>query len=75
MCVPDGDLAYADDWLKEEIAGFLPNTTIEQGAAVYEAILNAFYNEMAGNVTMDRPYMVGPGDSNSLSANHDLFFN
>lgn len=29
---------------------------------MYEAILNAFYNEMAGNVTMERPYMVGPGN-------------
>ena len=58
----DGDLAYADDWLKEEQNGFLPNTTTKEGAAVYEAILNAFYNEMAGNVTMARPYMVGPGN-------------
>ncbi|KAJ5939037.1 hypothetical protein N7466_002171 [Penicillium verhagenii] len=58
----DGDLAYADAWLKEELNGFLPNTTIEGGAAVYEAILNAFYNEMAGNVTMDLPYFVGPGN-------------
>ncbi|KAJ5093354.1 hypothetical protein N7456_009215 [Penicillium angulare] len=58
----DGDLAYADDWLKEERNGFLPNTTTEGGAAVYEAILNAFYNEMAQNITMDRPYMVGPGN-------------
>ncbi|KAJ5726626.1 uncharacterized protein N7483_007983 [Penicillium malachiteum] len=58
----NGDLAYADDWLKEEQDGFLPNTTIDGGAAVYEAILNGFYNEMAGNVTMERPYMVGPGN-------------
>ncbi|CAL5866978.1 uncharacterized protein PFLUO_LOCUS1190 [Penicillium psychrofluorescens] len=58
----DGDLAYADDWLNEELDGFLPNTTTKGGAAVYEAILNAFYNEMAVNVTMDRPYMVGPGN-------------
>ncbi|KAJ5585520.1 uncharacterized protein N7459_005320 [Penicillium hispanicum] len=58
----DGDLAYADDWLKEELNGFLPNTTIKGGAAVYETILNAFYNEMAESVTMDRPYMVGPGN-------------
>ncbi|KAJ5745944.1 hypothetical protein N7520_011126 [Penicillium odoratum] len=58
----DGDLAYADAWLKEEQDGFLPNTTIEEGAAVYESILNAFYNEMAGNVTMKLPYMVGPGN-------------
>lgn len=49
--------------MKEEIDGFLPNTTVEAGAAVYEAILNAFYNEMAGNVTMELPYMVGPGRS------------
>ncbi|KKK16471.1 hypothetical protein P175DRAFT_0343449 [Aspergillus ochraceoroseus IBT 24754] len=58
----DGDLAYADDWLTEEINGFLPNMTIEDGTTLYEDILNTFYDEMAGNVTMDRPYMVGPGN-------------
>lgn len=56
-----GDIAYADYWLKEEIQGFLPNTTIEEGAKVYEKILNAFYNEMA-KITSAKPYMVGPGN-------------
>ena len=56
-----GDIAYADYWLKEEIQGFLPNTTISNGYKVYEAILNDFYNEMA-TVTSSRPYMVGPGN-------------
>lgn len=56
-----GDLAYADAWLKEEIGGYLPNTTIDGGAAVYERILNDFYDEMA-SVTSVRPYMVGPGN-------------
>jgi acid phosphatase type 7 len=55
-----GDIAYADYWLKEEIQGFLPNTTIADGAKVYERILNDFYNEMTG-ISIDRPYMVGPG--------------
>lgn len=55
-----GDLAYADYWLKEEIQGFLPNTTLAQGAAVYERILNEFYDEMAP-ITSTKPYMVGPG--------------
>ncbi|KFY28131.1 hypothetical protein V491_00620 [Pseudogymnoascus sp. VKM F-3775] len=57
----DGDIAYADYWLKEEIQGFLPNTTIAEGYKVYESILNAFYNDMA-SVTAFKPYMVGPGN-------------
>ena len=56
-----GDIAYADYWLKEEIQDFLPNTTIEGGIAVYERILNEFYDEMTV-VTVDRPYMVAPGN-------------
>jgi hypothetical protein len=55
-----GDIAYADAWLKEEIQGYLPNTTIANGYTVYERILNDFYDEMTV-VTADRPYMVGPG--------------
>ncbi|WPH04367.1 Hypothetical protein R9X50_00725700 [Acrodontium crateriforme] len=56
-----GDIAYADYWLKEEIQGFLPNTTVEEGAKVYERILNEFYEEMAP-ITSLKPYMVGPGN-------------
>ncbi|KAF7713470.1 Uncharacterized protein PECH_001247 [Penicillium ucsense] len=56
-----GDIAYADYWLKEEIQGFLPNTTIEGGAKVYEAILNDYYDQMMA-VTTTKPYMVGPGN-------------
>lgn len=56
-----GDIAYADYWLKEEIQGYLPNTTIAEGHTVYEAILNDFYDEMAV-VTETKPYMVGPGN-------------
>lgn len=41
-----GDIAYADYWLKEQIQGYLPTTTSAQGAQVYEAILNAFYDEL-----------------------------
>jgi hypothetical protein len=43
-----GDIAYADYWLKEEIQAYLPNTTTDQGAVVYESILNAFFDEMVG---------------------------
>ncbi|TKA80846.1 hypothetical protein B0A55_02330 [Friedmanniomyces simplex] len=57
----DGDIAYADYWLKEEIQGFLANTTIEGGAAVYERILNDFYDQMTA-ITSSKPYMVGPGN-------------
>lgn len=56
-----GDIAYADYWLKEEIQGFLPNTTIAEGAKVYERILNDFYDEMSV-ITATKPYMVGPGN-------------
>ncbi|OAQ71361.1 metallophosphoesterase [Pochonia chlamydosporia 170] len=56
-----GDIAYADYWLKEEIQGFLPNTSIKDGHNVYETILNDFYDEMAA-VTETKPYMVGPGN-------------
>ncbi|KFY96693.1 hypothetical protein V500_02329 [Pseudogymnoascus sp. VKM F-4518 (FW-2643)] len=56
-----GDMAYADYWLKEEIGGFLPNTTIADGYKVYEKILNEFYDEMTP-ITTKKPYMVGPGN-------------
>jgi hypothetical protein len=54
-------MAYADYWLKEEIGGFLPNTTIADGYIVYESILNDFYDEMTP-ITTQKPYMVGPGN-------------
>ncbi|KAF8717619.1 hypothetical protein AX14_012095 [Amanita brunnescens Koide BX004] len=53
-----GDIAYADYWLKEEIQGFLPNTTIADGYQVYES------DEMEP-VTSIKPYMVGPGNHDS----------
>lgn len=56
-----GDIAYADTWLKEEIQGFEPNTTIEDGYKVYESILEEFYDEMTP-ITTIKPYMVGPGN-------------
>lgn len=59
-----GDLAYADAWLKEEIQGFLPNTTIADGYRVYESILNDFYDEMT-SVSTNKPWMVGPGNHES----------
>ncbi|GLB39268.1 putative iron/zinc purple acid phosphatase-like protein C [Lyophyllum shimeji] len=56
-----GDIAYADYWLKEEIQGYLPNTTIQDGAKVYETILESFFDELQP-VTAFKPYMVGPGN-------------
>jgi hypothetical protein len=56
-----GDIAYADYWLKEEIQGYLPNTTIQDGFEVYESLLNQYYDEMTP-ISSRRPYMVGPGN-------------
>ena len=56
-----GDIAYADYWLKEEIQGSLPNTTIADGVHVYESLLNQFYDEMTP-LTSQKAYMVGPGN-------------
>jgi hypothetical protein len=56
-----GDIAYADYWLKEEVQNYLPNTTTAEGAVVYEHILNAFYDELAG-ITSQKPYMVNAGN-------------
>lgn len=56
-----GDIAYADYWLKQEIQGYLPNTTIEEGVYVYEALLNTYYQQMEG-LTAYKPYMVSPGN-------------
>jgi 3',5'-cyclic AMP phosphodiesterase CpdA len=56
-----GDIAYADYWLKEEIQGFLPNTTIADGIKVYESILNDYYDDLT-SVSALKPYMVGPGN-------------
>lgn len=47
--------------LKEEIASYLPNTTIAGGAAVYEHINNAFYDELTP-ITSYKAYMVSPGN-------------
>lgn len=76
-----GDIAYADYWLKEEIQGFLPNTTIADGYKVYESILNDFYDEMTA-VTTSKPYMVGPGNHESncdnggtTDAAHNISYN
>ena len=56
-----GDIAYADYWLKEEIQGFEANTTIAEGAKVYEKILNEFYDQMS-NISSEKAYLVGPGN-------------
>jgi acid phosphatase type 7 len=39
-------VAYANYWLKEEIQKSLPNTSLAGGAAVYECILNGFYDQI-----------------------------
>ncbi|KAM6503206.1 Purple acid phosphatase-like protein [Amanita muscaria] len=51
-----GDIAYADAWSKEEIQGFVPNTTIADGYKVYESLLNQYYDEMMP-LTSTKPYM------------------
>ncbi|GAM89545.1 hypothetical protein ANO11243_075840 [Dothideomycetidae sp. 11243] len=62
--VHPGDLGYADAWLKEEIGGYLPNTSRVDNPRVYEAINNAFYDELEA-VTAYKPYMVSPGNHES----------
>lgn len=59
--VHPGDLAYADYWLKEELQGYLPNTTIDDGVHVYEALLNTYYQQME-DLTAYKQYMVSPGN-------------
>jgi len=56
-----GDIAYADYWLKEEIQGHIPNTSVADGFHVYESLLNQYYDEMTP-ITSQKPYMVGPGN-------------
>lgn len=70
-----GDIAYADYWLKEEIQGFLPNTTIEDGAKVYESLLNQYYDEVSA-ISARKPYMVGPGnhEANCMGSRSRLYF-
>ena len=55
-----GDLAYADYWLKEELGGYFP-LDLAGGSAKYEAINEAFYDELAA-FTPYKPYMVAPGN-------------
>ncbi|KAI9927601.1 hypothetical protein MW887_003221 [Aspergillus wentii] len=60
-----GDIAYADYWLKEEAQDFLPsNYTVADGQRLYETFLNEYFDEMTA-LTVDRPYMVGPGNHDS----------
>jgi len=61
-----GDIAYADAWMKEEVGGYLPKTSIPDGAKVYDRILNDFYNEVEGLSSL-KPYMVGPGNHGTCS--------
>ncbi|THZ14343.1 Metallo-dependent phosphatase [Aureobasidium pullulans] len=58
-----GDVAYADYWLDESIAGYLRNYDFSatKGAALYEKLNNEFYDEMVP-ITSSKPYMIGPGN-------------
>lgn len=60
----DGDIAYADYWLKEKVQGYLEDGSIADGPRLYEEILNSYYNDMQP-LTALRPYMVGPGNHES----------
>lgn len=62
--VHPGDLGYADAWLKEEIGGYLPNTSRVDNPTVYEHINNAFYDELQV-LSAYKPYMVSPGNHES----------
>ncbi|KFY05487.1 hypothetical protein V492_08504 [Pseudogymnoascus sp. VKM F-4246] len=55
-----GDIAYADAWLKEEKAGYIPLNKTD-GGAEYDKILNQFYNQTE-EISSIKPYMVGPGN-------------
>lgn len=63
-----GDIAYADQWLNEEIGNFLPNASIADGYQVYEEILNDFYDQMTPVTTL-KPWMVGPGNHDATCDN------
>jgi hypothetical protein len=56
----DGDIAYADYWLKESVQQYL-NVSIDQGVTAYENLLNEFYDQMSP-ITALVPYMVSPGN-------------
>ncbi|CAK7239620.1 MAG: hypothetical protein STHCBS139747_001051 [Sporothrix thermara] len=58
--VHPGDLAYSDYFLKELLAGYI-NATIEEGPALYERILNEFYDGIEA-FTAFKPYMIGVGN-------------
>lgn len=70
-----GDLAYADYWLKEELADYLP-FNLTSGPEMYEAILNEFYDGIQP-LTSVKPYMVAPGNhdancDNGGSGSYDI---
>ncbi len=55
-----GDIAYADYWFKEEYQGYL-NGTVADVATKYEAINEAFYDEMTP-ISSTKAYMMGVGN-------------
>lgn len=68
-------------WLKKEIQNFLPNTSIANGAKVYEKILNAFYYEMA-SITLSKLCIIGLGNYKANCNNsgytidmHHIYYN
>ncbi|KAK1757556.1 Metallo-dependent phosphatase-like protein [Echria macrotheca] len=56
-----GDIAYADSWLKEEKGGYITPLNKTDNGAVYDRILNEFYDEIEP-ISRSTPYMVGPGN-------------
>ncbi|KAK9364689.1 Metallo-dependent phosphatase-like protein [Lipomyces kononenkoae] len=59
-----GDIAYADYWLKEQLANYLVTVPIDMGYSVYNKLLNQYFDEMQP-ITALKPYMVGPGNHDS----------
>lgn len=57
-----GDIAYADDWLKEQLDGYLSSANVTtEGFKVYHATLNEFYEQFA-EISAHKSCMVGPGN-------------
>lgn len=63
-----GDFGYANDWQQEEQDGVYPNIS---GTTAYTNIMNSYYDQFV-NVTMNTPYMVGPGNHEAQCGQADL---
>ena len=53
-----GDFGYANDWADEEADLIFPQLP---GSVAYNDIMNEYYDQFV-NVTMNTPYMAGPGN-------------